>query len=500
MSKIIQDRVSQLSALRAAGAGHGCMSAALLALALCGYTRAEAAAPRTVDASLAIEHVNLIPMTFDGVLKNQTLVIRDGRISDICDSELKCTPPGARVIDGAGKYLIPALADMHNHLDGFAYDGKEQTAERTRRQMLRQYVTFGVAVLRDPTNGPEILQVRDKVERGELLGPRIFAAPGIIEGDPPLFPGPRSFTSPELAAQYVRDAAHRGFNLIKVYSTLSLPVFDAVMDAAKASGLSVAAHVPIEVPLDHALAKGLRSIEHLTGYDVACAAPSVKMRPSRLDIYQGWAWCTPKKIKELAQLTAKYQVWNVPTLSLWDNTVTDLDRPARNAGEIGRYEHPATERGLDWLYTLYGPRERAGITGTRSVRLALVKALSDAGAPLMVGSDISAPGYIVHREMAVFVEAGLTPYQALRAATVEPARYLQMEGDFGVLAKGARADVLLLDANPLADIHNTRKIHGLMIHGRWWSQEQIEAESSAVLREYAEDAEAMRKLPPQGGG
>ncbi|MBL8265832.1 amidohydrolase family protein [Steroidobacter sp.] len=456
------------------------------------HPTAQAARPRSLDASIAIEHVNLIPMTFDGLLKNQTLVIRDGRISDICDSEQQCTPAGARIIDGSGKYLIPALADMHNHLDGFAFDGKEETRQRTRRQMLRQYVMFGVAVVRDPANGPFVLKLRDAVNRGELLGPRIFAAPSIIEGSPPLFPGPRSFTSPEVASQYVRDAATRGFDLVKVYSTLSPPVFDAVMDAARDAGLTVAAHVPIDVPLDHALEKGLRSIEHLTGYDVACAAASVKMQPSRLDIYQGWAWCTPEKIRELAALTAKYRVWNVPTLSLWDQTVTDFDRPLRDAGEVGRYEHPATNRGLDWLYSLYGPRERAGITGTRSVRLALVKALSDAGAPLMVGSDISGPGYTIHREMAAFVEAGLTPYQALRAATAEPARYLQKEGDFGVLATGARADVLLLAANPLADIHNTRKIQGMMIQGRWWTQEQIQAELDAVLREYAEDAEAMR--------
>ena len=169
------------------------------------------------------------------------------------------------------------------------------------------------------------------------------------------------------------------------------------------------------------------------------------------------------------------------------------DHPARAAGDQGKWEHPTVPSGIDWLYRIYSPRERAGITGTRSVRLGLVKALSDASAPLLIGTDISATGYTVHRELALFVEAGLTPYQALKAATSEPARYLGLEGDFGIVAPGARADLVLLDANPLADITNTRKIHGLMIRGAWWAREMIDAELEALQHEYAEDAAVIRR-------
>ena len=150
--------------------------------------------------------------------------------------------------------------------------------------------------------------------------------------------------------------------------------------------------------------------------------------------------------------------------------------------------------GIDWLYTIYDPHDRAGITGTRSVRLGLIKALSDAGANLLVGTDIAATGYTLHRELQIFVEAGLTPYQALHAATAEPARYLQREGEFGTLAPGASADMVLLDANPLENIENTRKIRGVMIRGQWWTKDMIDTELDAIQQEYAEDAALIEEL------
>lgn len=469
-------------------------SALWLACAACAPALAAEGVSAGSGASLAIEHVGLIAMMTDQVQGDHTVVIRGERIAEICKSTEQCTPRDARVIDGTSKYLLPALADMHNHIGGVAFDGKEATRIRTRNQILRQYVMFGVAVVRDPAGDLTSLEARAQINKRELLGPRIFSAWGVMDGSPPLFAGTRSFSSAGPAVDFVRETARRGFDLVKVYSTLSPSVFDAVADTAREVGLSVAAHVPIDVPLEHALAKGLRSIEHLTGYDVACAMPKVKIRPVTEDIYQGWAWCTREKLRELAALTAKYQVWNVPTLSLWDETVIELNRASRSTGEKSRYEHPVTSLGMDWLYTIYGPRERAGIMGTRNVRLALVKALSDAGAPLLIGTDISAAGFTVHRELAAFVEAGLTPYQALRAATVEPARYLGREGEFGVISEGARSDLVLLDANPLADIGNTRKIHGLMLHGRWWSAGEIDAQLQALQREYLEDAVALRRV------
>ena len=468
----------------------------LLASGLAGTLLASYACAQVTAASgvYSVEGATLIPMTSETVLTDHTIVVRDGRIAAICPSEEDCSPRDAIVIDASGKYLMPALADMHNHFGGIPFDGRFETRVRMRNQNLRQYVMFGVTTVRDPAGNPGTLEMRDKINRGELFGPVVYASWGVMDGDPPLFPGPPSFPDPEGAADFVRLTKANGYDLVKVYSTMTQPVFDAVMAAADEVGLTVAAHVPIPVPLDHALEKGLRSIEHLTGYDVACAHPDHVMQPVAQDIYQGWAWCTPEKVKALAELTAKYDVWNVPTIALWDDTVTEFDRPLRDAGEKGKWEHPITFIGIDWLYTIYNPHDRAGITGTRSVRLGLVKALVDAGAPVLIGTDISATGYTVHQELGLFVEAGLTPYQALTAATSEPARYLQKEGEFGVLTVGARGDLLLLDENPLDDIRNTLTIRGVLVHGDWWDRDRIDAELDALQQEYAEDAALIEQL------
>ena len=457
-------------------------------LAVLGATESFAA-----DAT-AIVGVDIIPMTSDVVLDDHTIVVENGRIAALCPAGGGCLPPDASVIDATGKFLMPGLIDSHNHFGGIAFDGRDETRIRTRDQHLRQYVMFGVTTVRDPAGNPLVLQARDQINRGELFGPRIFTSWGVMDGGPPLFPGTRSFTDPGEAADFVRLTKRYGFDFVKVYSTIDIGVFDAVMAAADETGLTVAAHVPVRVPLEHALAKGLRSIEHLTGYDVACAHPDRTIRPVVEEIYQGWAWCTPAKVAALAQMTARYEVWNVPTLALWDNTLTEFERPGRAVGEVGRFEHPLTPAGFDWLYGIYGPGARAGIRGTRSTRLGLVKALADAGAPLLIGTDASATGYTVHREMGLFVEAGLTPYQALRAATAEAARYLTREGEFGTVVPGASADLVLLDANPLTDIANARLIRGVMLRGEWWTKQMIDAEMAAILREYAEDAARMREL------
>ena len=452
-----------------------------------------AAGSRAADVT-AITGADIIPMTSAAVLDNHAIVVENGRILTLCPAASGCVPSNATVIDGTGRFLIPGLIDSHNHFGGIAFDGRDETRIRTRDQHLRQYVMFGVTTVRDPAGNPLVLQARDQTEQGELVGPRIFTSWGVMDGDPPLFPGAPSFVDPEQAADFVRRSKAMGFDLVKVYSTMDREVFDAVMAAAAETDLTVAAHVPIRIPLEHALEKGLRSIEHLTGYDVACAYPDRTMRPVAEDIYQGWAWCTPGKVTALAAMTAGYEVWNVPTLSLWDNTVTEFDRPNRASEELRRFEHPLTPSGFDWLYRLYDPRARAGITGTRSTRLGFVKALSDAGAPLLVGTDASATGYTVHREMGLFVEAGLTAYQALDAATAEAARYLRREGEFGTLVPGASADMVMLDANPLVDIANTRLIRGVMIRGEWWTKQMIDAEIAAIQREYAEDAARLREL------
>ena len=211
------------------------------------------------------------------------------------------------------------------------------------------------------------------------------------------------------------------------------------------------------------------------------------------DVYQGMNYCTPEKIRKLAEMTARHDVWNCPTLIVQDNVKSEWDRHTGFDEEEARYTPPMLRYFQAYLYEIFLPRARAGLKAARTPRMALVKALSDAGAPLLLGTDTTASGYNVHQELALLVESGLTPYQALTAATSEPARYFERVGEFGTIVPGGSADLVLLDANPLADIANARGIAGVMLRGDWWPRPRIERELASLQAEYARDAAVLEQ-------
>jgi imidazolonepropionase-like amidohydrolase len=442
-------------------------------------------------AVIAIENVNVLPMTSAVILKDRTVVVTDGRIRAICASSEHCAPGAAQRVDGRGQFLIPGLTDMHAHVDvpefvlPSADSAMRAAAEQAMRQQLRLYVLHGVTTIRDPAGGPTNLATRGRVARGEQIGPRLFTSSIPMDGDPPLHAITKPFATPEAAAAYVRESAAAGYDFIKVYSTLAPATFDAIAASAKAAGVPFAGHVPMLVDLEHAMQSGMRSIEHLSGYDVACTPKDERVPPTMDNVYQGWAYCTKEQVTALAALTARYPVWNTPTLVVVDSLLPQYERSVEDAAAKNRFIPPAL-RSDAYLYSIFKPRTRAGLKGTRAVRLALVKALSDAGAPILVGTDTFASGQNVHKELRLLVEAGLTPYQALTAATSEPARYFGRVGEFGTIVPGASADLVLLDGNPLDDIANAHRIRGVMVRGDWWSRERIDAEFAAIEREFAE--------------
>jgi len=154
--------------------------------------------------------------------------------------------------------------------------------------------------------------------------------------------------------------------------------------------------------------------------------------------------------------------------------------------------------GSEYLYQIFPATSRAGLKGTRTVRLAIVKALSDADVPLLLGTDTLAAGYDVHQEMVLMAEAGLTPYQILTAATSEPARYFDREGEFGTIVEGASADLVLLDENPLLDVGNARAIAGVMVRGEWWSKERIADAYDILQTEFAQAREQLAQAAGNG--
>ena len=440
----------------------------------------------------AITGVSVIPMDQERVVSDQTLLVRDGKIERYGPAATTKVPRDAKIIDGKGRYVIPGLSDMHIHflsgrfLDGAAESVKKAAAESVEPEVFL-FIANGVTTVRNTGGDESVVKLRDDINAGKMEGPRIFVASMPIDGDPPIIPsGKNGFGTAEKARAYVRETAAKKFDMIKVYSTLSTPVFDAVVDEAHKVGLPVIGHLPMPIDFDHALT-GMRSIEHLSGFDIAFTPK--KVEPVMANLYAGWAYGTENQIRDLAGRVAKAGVWNCPTLITVDYLVSEYDRPKLRANPQARYLPPILRD--DTIFNvLFEPPHRSNLAGSRSTRLAIVKALSDAGAPLLTGSDTWALGVIagfsIHRELLNFVEAGLTPYQALTASTSEPARFFNRVGEFGTIVPGASADLVLLAANPLENIANVDRIDGVMVRGRWYPQVELAQRLEAQAARFAE--------------
>lgn len=437
----------------------------LIALALVTVC-APARAQQPVTAFVG---VNVVPMDREAVVAGQTVLVKDGRIAQIGPSSAVTVPDGAIRIDGTGKYLVPGLSDMHGHLPPGDGSGNDAIS-----QFLKLYLANGVTTVRGMVGSPGNLIVRDKVARGELAGPAIVAA------GPPLHAG--AAPTPDAGIKAVEAQKAAGYDLIKVHEGLSPETYDAITATAKRLGIKVAGHVTATVGLDRALAAGQSSIEHLDGYLQAMVRKDspVPVTGSQVVLGPVLNYIDESRIPVLADATRKAGVWNTPTLTLF-NIVVSLDAPDAfmNWPEL-KYVSPNLRSSFQ--------QQKAGtaaIPGTREERLRyldlrnrMVKALSDAGAGLLVGPDTPqlflVPGFATHRELQSLVAAGLTPYAALRAATAGPAAYLGTSTEAGTIAPGKRADLVLVDANPLTNIGHLQQIAGVMTAGRWHARADLD--------------------------
>ncbi|HTR53384.1 MAG TPA: amidohydrolase family protein, partial [Kofleriaceae bacterium] len=256
--------------------------------------------PEPVHADLAFVHANVIAMETAQIDRDETVLIDHGEVVAVGKIDV---PAGANVIDARGKFLIPGLHDMHVHLDG-------------TRGMLELFVLAGVTTVRNMAGNRGILALRERVAKGEIVGPRIYTAGPFVDGAKPRWEASDVVAKPEDAERVVAAQAAAGYDFIKVYNGLTLAAYDAVVAAARAHGLRVVGHVPFAVPLAHALAAEQASIEHLTGYVDAIERPDspVRGRHTGAGILRGWLYADPARIAEVAAETARHGVWSCPTL------------------------------------------------------------------------------------------------------------------------------------------------------------------------------------------
>ena len=364
----------------------------LAALTSCSDVVVDDQPKQTNGEPIAIVDVNVVPMDSERILESQTVVIQDGRITAAGSRNDVQTPAGATVIDGKGKYLLPGLIDMHVHI---------------RSAELKDYLPAGVTAVRNMWGYDELPATIQAIESGTKTGPRIFSLTAGFDGSPAVWPQTQISDNPAAIRALVDRQYALGFREIKVYQKLSRVAYDTIVAIAKDKGMTFAGHMPPLVGLEHVLASGQRSIEHLGGYSSG----------SQLD----------------AQVAATVAAgtYNCPTLA---------------------------------IYKI--------LNGASSIipRKSIVLAMSKGGARLLVGTDSgidqTAPGSSIHDELALFVEAGLTPYQALLGATRTAAEYLGQSNSIGGVAVGMNGDLLMVRSNPLTSIAATRQIEAVISRGK----------------------------------
>lgn len=439
------------------------------------------------QTALVIEDVTLIDMKTATPRRGVTVVIdADARIWQI--GKKVRIPAGAKVVNGRGKFLIPGLWDMHVHI----FNNSHQAGTDNHEIYFPLLIANGVTGVRDLWTDADdqklVRQWKSEMEAGRLLAPRIVPGSAIIDGSPTHRPNMLGVSTPEEARRAVREQKAAGATFIKVYWRLTPEVYAAIADESKKLGIPFAGHVPFAVSAATASDSGQKSIEHLTGILETCSSKEDELRratnltPPQLT-EQLWQTYDENKCRELFKRFAKNQTWQMPNAVLHRMLAFRREESFRNDP---RLKYVTREEAEEWSRP---PRQPQVFTlETRKERferlLATIGLMHKLGVPILAGTDLGNPlmfaGFSLHDELELFVRAGLTPYEALQTATVNPAKYFGRERELGTIEKGKRADLILLDADPFADIKNTTKINAVVLNGRLLERPALDALLSGV--------------------
>jgi imidazolonepropionase-like amidohydrolase len=460
-------------------------AATLLVVTSAGASPTAHAVP--VDsATVAFVNVSVVPMDSERALTDQTVLVRDGRIVAVGRSAEVVVPAGATTIDGRGKYLIPGLAEMHAHIYGAT--APQQAVD----DLMFLYVANGVTTIRGMLGAPNQLVLRDRAARDEIV------APTIIVGAPS-FSG-QSAPTPDSARAMVRAHQRAGYDFLKLHPGLSREVYDAIVEEARAVGITFAGHVSSGVGLQRTLEARQSTIDHLDGYLEASVNPAMHrhMAAEQVPFAEMVAAVERDRLRYWAGRTREAGTWNVPTAALWETFFSPDDPSVFAARPEMRYASPEqVEAWSAQKQRMNAANIGRGVTAESAARYLelrryALRALADSGAPLLMGTDspqmFSVPGFSLYHEIALMQQAGLTPYQVLESGTRNVARYaredLGAEGAFGTIEVGNRADLILLDANPLLDAQNVRNRAGVMLRGRWFPAAQLDRRLEELARRY----------------
>lgn len=435
---------------------------ASLSLSLvCPLSGQTSSQPSDSPGVVAFVNVNVIPMDREQVLKNQTVLVRGDKIVEVNSSGKVKVPRGALRIDGRGRYLLPGLIDMHAHLNS--------------PHELPLYLANGVTTVYNLNGRPAHLLWRQKVISGGMPGPSIYTCGPTI----------RTAQKAEEARQIVDEQSRAGYDSIKVYNGVSKEAYAVLIEEAKRRHMLTVGHIPREPGLEGVLKAG-QAIAHAEEYVYT-------FFKNNLD--------DDSRIPAAAALTREANVPVILTLVAFDHIIRQAENlPALLARPEFRYLAPWVEEDWEPGKNLYQKRfgnaeEIAALKKSLALQKKLAQALHRAGVRILVGTDAMnmgvVPGFSVHEELRNLVEIGFTPFEALRAATRYPAEFLRGD-EFGTVAAGKRADLVMVDGNPLQDVSRAARPAGVLVRGRWLSGETLRRMLEGVPADYAKEEQFVK--------
>jgi imidazolonepropionase-like amidohydrolase len=475
------------------------------------------AAPFALAAPILIENVHVITMQSDETPRAGAVLVEEGRIAAVGPLAAIDVPTEVQRIDGRGGYLIPGLTDMHAHID--------------TPESLKLHLAYGVTTIRNMWGTDEILAMQREEAGGSLLAPDIVTVSPIIDGEPPFHEGSVVLKGPEEVDELVSELERKGYSALKTYELIDRESYVALAQAANERGMTLEGHVPQAVGAFDAVLLGHDTLEHSMRIDAAIVSPAFPypdvFRPRELvdlvaRIHAGELGYEEifrrDMLRALAGLMTENDAALVPTLGVYEIlSYSAEDREAMAKHELVDFINPIYKK--YWLEEIPAPEgempgrgpelsdaEIASLDEFASLEHGRwVGIMHDEGVLVMAGTDAPNPGmfhgYSLHDELAHMVEwAGLSIYDALQTATANPASYWDIEGQRGVVAPGAEADLILLEANPLDDIASTRTILGVMADGQWLDRARLDGLRKEVRDAYASMARELEAGQAQSSG
>lgn len=411
-------------------------------------------------------NANVLPMDSEQILRGMDVVVSGDRIESIHPTGIKTYPAEATRINAAGKYIMPGLAEMHGHVPP-TQGGN--LPERYVEDVLFLYLAGGITTVRGMLGYPNQLDLKHRINNGELIGPNLYLAGPSFSGN--------TVNSPEEASNRVKQQVAEGWDLLKVHPGLTLEEYTVMATTAKELGIPFAGHIPEEVGLENAIKLGQQTIDHLDGYMAFANGMNAPVNEA--------------KLAEAIAMSKEHDVWVIPTQALWETLIGAADYDSLRAFDEVKYMPKQVVNGWNnYLNNLSNSYLHSGAFARLHAtnRDKLLKGLQDTGVKVLMGTDApqvySVPGFSIHRELKAMAKAGLTNYEILQSGTQNVGLYFKDKDAFGTVATGQRADLLLLPGNPLEDLSHLQKMEGVMVRGQWIPRSDIDRKLAEIEAAY----------------